>query len=92
MIKNFRHKGLEKFFIKGSISGIQPEHADRIRLVLARLNVAASPADMNLPGLFLHRLKGKAGKRWSTRISGNWRITFEFQGEDVIDINYEDYH
>jgi proteic killer suppression protein len=51
-----------------------------------------NPRDMNLPGLFLHELKGKDRGVWSVRVSGNWRVTFRFDGPDAIDVNYEDYH
>ncbi len=58
MITRFKHKGLEKFFTQGTTAGIQPQHAKRIRLILARLHAATSAQDMNLPGLRLHALKG----------------------------------
>lgn len=92
MIKSFKHKGLEKFFLKGIKSGIQVRHADRISLILARLNASISAEDMNLPGLFLHGLSGERSKTWSVRVSGNWRITFKFNGKDAEVVNYEDYH
>lgn len=92
MIKNFKHKGLEKFFLTGSKAGIQAAHAGRLRLILGRLNVSTSPRDMNLPGLYLHELKGDRQSTWAVRVSGNWRITFQFDGPDVIVVNYEDYH
>lgn len=47
---------------------------------------------MDLPGLYLHQLKGTGRRIWSVHVSGNWRITFKFDGPDVIDVNYEDYH
>jgi proteic killer suppression protein len=25
-------------------------------------------------------------------VSGNWRLTFKFEGEDAIQIDYRDYH
>ena len=92
MIQGFRHRGLERFFLSGTKSGIRPEHADRLRLVLGRLAAAVSPKDMDLPGLRLHPLRGKLKGRWSVTISGNWRVTFAFSGKDAIDIDYEDYH
>ena len=92
MIKSFKHKGLEKFFLHGIKSGIQAKHADRIRLILGRLNASSSVEDMNLPGLFLHGLSGKRSKTWSVRVNGNWRITFQFKGKDAEVVNYEDYH
>lgn len=92
MILGFRHRGLERFFLSGARSGVRPEHADRLRLVLGRLAAAAAPRDMDLPGLRLHPLKGKLKGRWSVTISGNWRVTFAFSGKDVVDVDYEDYH
>lgn len=92
MIKQFRHSGLEKYFLKGIKSGIQPKHADRIRLILGRLNASIKPQDMNLPGLALHELRGKRKGTWAVKVSGNWRITFSFDGPDTVNVNYEDYH
>ena len=92
MIRTFKHRGLERFFLTGSKSGIQPTHAKRIRLILGRLNASTAPLDMSLPGLYLHELKGRQAGRWSVRVSGNWRITFKFEGPDAIEVDYEDYH
>ncbi|HDQ40700.1 MAG TPA: peptidase [Desulfonatronum sp.] len=92
MIKSFRHRGLERYFLEGSRSGIQAKHEKRIRLILARLNASTSPRDMNLPGLRLHELTGNRKGTWSVSVSGNWRITFQFEGEDAIVVDYEDYH
>lgn len=92
MIKSFRHAGLEKFFSTGSKAGIQAKHAKRLTLILGRLHASTGPMDMNLPGLRLHELTGKRKGTWSVSVSGNWRITFQFQGEDAILVDYEDYH
>ena len=92
MIRSFRHKGLERFFVKGSKSGIQSAHGKRLRLILGRLHAATTPQDMDLPGLYLHQLRGEYRGRWSVRVSGNWRVTFKFDGPDAIDVDYEDYH
>jgi proteic killer suppression protein len=92
VIIGFKHKGLEKFFARGVKSGIQTKHAERLRLILGRLNVSTGPRDMALPGLNLHQLIGDRKGTWSVRVSGNWRVTFRFEGEDVTDVDYEDYH
>lgn len=92
MIRGFRHKGLAKFFETGSKSGIQTQHAARLRLILGRLGAATSPNDMALPGLDLHPLKGNQRGRWAVSVSGNWRITFGFVGKDADAVDYEDYH
>ena len=92
MIRSFRHKGLERFFSRGSKAGIQSKHANRLRLILGRLSVASEPRDMNLPGLDLHALKGSRAGTWAVTVSGNWRITFRFVERNIEDVNYEDYH
>ena len=92
MIKSFKHKGLEKFFTEGSKAGIQAKHTKRLRLILGRLSVSTCPEDMNLPGLNLHELTGNRQGTWSVKVSGNWRVTFTFSGEDVEVVDYEDYH
>ena len=91
-IKGFRHKGLERFFATGAKSGIQAKHADRLRLILGRLNAATSPRDMNLPGLELHELHGGRKGTWAVKVSGNWRVTFTWAGKDADRVDYEDYH
>jgi proteic killer suppression protein len=92
MIASFRHRGLERFFSSGSKAGIKPDHAERLRLVLGRLAAAVSARDTDLPGLRLHRFKGKLKDRWSVSGSGNWRVTFAFSGKDAVQVDYEDYH
>ncbi len=92
MIRSFRHKGLQRFFETGSKSGIQAQHADCLRLILAQLSAATRPEDMALPGLVLHPLKGSRKGIWSVRVSGNWRITFAFAGTNADVVDYEDYH
>ena len=91
-IKGFRHKGIERFFATGGTSGIQAKHADRLRLILGRLNVSISPRDMNLPGLGLHELHGLRKGTWAVKVSGNWRVTFTCAGKDADRVDYEDYH
>ena len=92
MIQSFKHKGLERFFTKGTKSGIQAKHASRLRLILARLNASVTPNDMDLPGLNFHPLTGERKGTWSVKVSGNWRVTFCFVAGHAEAVNYEDYH
>jgi toxin HigB-1 len=92
MIISFAHKGLEKFFRSGSKRGINPEHAEKLRRQLFRLDVATGPQDMNIPGWKLHRLSGELKDYWSIWVSGNWRLTFRFKGNDAEVVDYQDYH
>lgn len=92
MITNFRHKGLRQFYESGSKAGIQAQHAERLRLILARLDSSREPRDMNLPGLKLHSMSGDLAGFWSVSVSGNWRVIFGFGGQDACDVDYLDYH
>ena len=92
VIKSFRHKGVKRFFLTGSTAGIQAAHAGKLARLLQRLDVARGPQDMNVPGWKLHGLKRNLAGRWSVWVSGNWRLTFAFDGEDAVLIDYQDYH
>ncbi len=92
MIKSFKHKGLERFFITGNRSGIQAAHANRIRDRLAFLHAAKTIEDMDKPGYRLHKLTGDRSEQWSIAVSHNWRIVFTFDHGDAYFVNYEDYH
>ena len=92
MIKNFAHKGLQAYFATGSKAGIQPTHAARLKRQLAQLDQAAAPRDMNVPGWKLHSLKGELAGQWAVWVSGNWRMTFKFDGADACVVDYQDCH
>lgn len=92
MILSFKHKGLERFYRTGNTSGIQPNHANKLRRILARLNVAQSPNDMNLPGYVLHPLKHNLQGHYSVKVNGNWRVTFKIENGHAEVVNYQDYH
>ena len=92
MILGFRHKGLERLFEKGDRRRVSPRIIARVERVLARLDEAAGPGDMNLPGFGLHPLKGHLAGYWAVSVSGNWRVVFRFDGRDVTDVDLVDYH
>jgi len=92
MIKSFKHKGLKRLFESEHIAGINPQHAERLRKILALLETSETVDDMNLSGLNLHYLKGKRKDTLAVKVSGNWRVTFKMKNENVFEVNYEDYH
>ena len=92
MIKSFAHKGLEDFFLTGSIKGVQAKHVPKLEEILDRLDAAVHVKAMDFPESGLHRLKGDKKNHWSVKVSGNWRVTFHFKGEDAHVANYQDYH
>jgi proteic killer suppression protein len=83
---------VEKFFHTGSKAGIQAKHASKLRLQLFALDNARQPEDMNAPGWKLHPLSGELKGHWAVGVSGNWRLTFRFEGEDAALVDYQHYH
>ncbi len=92
MIKRFRHRGLKRFYETGDTRGINAHHVPTLRLLLTSLDVAEKPADVNNPSYGLHPLKGELKGYWAAWVSGNWRLIFKFDGEDVTDVDLVDYH
>ncbi|HES76621.1 MAG TPA: peptidase [bacterium] len=92
MIKSFRHKGLEQFFVTGSKAGIQPAHAAKLTRQLQTLHTASHAEEMDVAGWKLHRLAGELNEHYSIWVNGNWRITFRFEDQDAILVDYQDYH
>ncbi len=92
MIQGFKHKGLRLLFEKGTARGIRADHVAKVENILAVLNRARKPADMDLPGFKLHRLRGDLKDFWSVTVTANWRIIFRFEEGDVYDVDLVDYH
>jgi len=92
LIRTFQHRGLRRLFEDGDSSKLRADLRKRIADVLAHLDTALRPADVDLPGYRLHALKGDLKGYWSVSISGNWRIVFRFEEGDVFDVDLVDYH
>jgi proteic killer suppression protein len=92
MIKSFRHKGLEAFFLTGNAKGIQAIHASRLRELMTTLSVATGPQDLRRPSWRLHPLLGDRAGFHSVTVQANWRLVFRFVGNDVELLDYLDYH
>jgi proteic killer suppression protein len=92
VIKTFRHKGIKKFFETGSKAGIQPAHAKVLGFQLLALDNASKPEDMNVPGWGWHGLSGNLRGHWAVWVNASWRLTFTFEGEDAILVDYQEYH
>ncbi len=92
MIRSFRHKGLKRFAGTGNPSGLSVPNAERVRHILIRLDAAKEAAEMDIPGMRFHALSGADKGRYSVRATGNYRITFAWDGEDAIQVDLEDYH
>ncbi|MDP8978974.1 MAG: type II toxin-antitoxin system RelE/ParE family toxin [Acidobacteriota bacterium] len=91
MIGGFRHKGLEEIYTTGQSRRISIEHVRKCIRILQALDVATQPENLNVSGYRFHSLHGTP-RRWSVRVTGNYRITFGWSGENASDIDFEDYH
>jgi toxin HigB-1 len=85
VIRRFRHRGLRRLYEDDDQRELNPQHADKIARVLARLDIATRPER-------LHPLKGELAGYWSITVRANWRITFRFEGSDATDVDLVDYH
>ena len=95
MIKKFRHKGLKRFFDDPRYTdkrGINTGISDRLIVILDALDTIEHAEEMDMAGLYFHGLKGQRRGEFSVRVTGNWRITWRMDGNDVVDVNLEDYH
>ncbi len=92
MIRSIRHKGLRRLFEEDDARGVAAEHAEKLRRILARLNAARKPADMDLPGYRLHQLKGDLKGFHAVTVQANWRVVFRFSEGEARDVDYLDYH
>jgi proteic killer suppression protein len=92
VIRSFRHKGLKRLFENDEPKGIHFDHVEKIENILAVLNRARKPEDMNLPGFRLHPLKGSLRGSWSVTVRANWRVIFRFEEGCAWDVDLIDYH
>jgi proteic killer suppression protein len=92
MIRSFRHKGLRRLYENDEARGLPAEHVLKLKDILALLEAAQSPSDLDLPGLRLHPLKGDMRGFHAVTVRANWRVIFRFEGGDVYEVDYLDYH
>jgi toxin HigB-1 len=92
VIKTFKSKALAELWEKGRTGRIDARMHGRILRRLDRLDVAASPQEMNVAGFDFHQLRGFTPARYTVHVNGPWCITFAFAGADAYDVDFEQYH
>jgi toxin HigB-1 len=92
VIRSFRSKALKRFAESGDASKLSVRNSDRVRRIVMQLDEAVSPEEMNISGWKFHSLKGRDKGRFSVWVTGNYRITFGWSGNDAIEADLEDYH
>lgn len=91
MIKSFRHAGLRELFEAGKSPRVRQDLQRRALVRLKVLDVAVAPSDLDVPGFNFHRLQ-RHPIRYSVHVNGPWCLTFEWEGEDAVRVNLEQYH
>jgi proteic killer suppression protein len=92
VIGSFRSKALRNLWEKNDPSGVNPNARSRIARILSTLESGESLGDLDVPGFRFHALKGFDPKRYSMRVTGNWRITFAWEDGVATAVELEDYH
>ena len=92
MIQSIRHKGLKRLYEDDDHRSVIASHAEKLHDVLARLDAATDPQDLDLPGFRLHALRGNLKGYWAIVIRANWRVIFRLENGEVLDVDYIDYH
>ena len=92
MILSFRSRALKRLWERNDGSKLPPDRLERIQAILDRLDAAVEPQALVVPGLQYHQLSGISKGRFAVSVSANWRITFAFDGENAVDVDFEDYH
>lgn len=92
MIRSFRSKGLQELWAKGATAKIDAKFHKRVLARLDALEAAERPDDLNIPGFDFHSLKGFKPTRYTMHVNGPWCMTFEFDGKDATQVDFEQYH
>jgi toxin HigB-1 len=93
LIRSIKHKGLKRFVENNDARGIRPDMIERARNILAVLISAENMEGVNgPPGWRIHQLSGDRRGTWSISVTGNWRITFEAENNEIMNLDLEDYH
>lgn len=90
--RQFRDKGLLRFWKDDDETGIPQVNTKRLSRQLDRLMKATSSREMDVPGWVLERLHGDMRGYWSVRVTGNWRLIFRFERRQPVGIEMIDYH
>jgi len=92
-IRNFVHKGLKRLYLEDRAQGIPPDAMDKLRAMLTFMQDMRDPATLKVfPSWKAHQLTGGRKGVWSLYVTRNWRLTFSIQDNEIVDVNYEDYH
>lgn len=92
VIRSFNHRGLKALYDGRTAKRVAPEHAEKLRDILALLDRSRTARDIDLPGFRLQALKGVLKGHYAVSVSGNWRVTFRFEDGRAVGVDYVDCH
>lgn len=92
MIYSIRHKGLLQYYTEGSSAKLPAPYLRKINRILDQLDAVSTVEDIEAMGLGIHKLSGDRSDFWSIKVTPNYRIVFRFEGGDIHDIDFLDYH
>ena len=92
-IRTFTHAGLRRLYQADRTKGLPADVVDKLRKMLAFLQDMETVDELRtLPAWKAHRLTGPRAGTWALHVTRNWRLTFRINNNELIEVNYEDYH
>jgi len=92
-VRSIAHKGLRRLYEENASKGLGADTVDKLRKMLTFLDAMQDPEELRaLPTWKAHMLTGDRKGTWSLNVTCTWRMTFRIDGEEIIDLNLEDYH
>ena len=92
-IRNIVHKGIRRLFLRDDPTGVPAATVDRLRKMLGFLQDMHTEDELHaIPVWSAHRLTGNRKGTWSLHVTRNWRLTFRIDGDEIVDVDFEDYH
>jgi toxin HigB-1 len=79
--------------VEDSTKGVPPDAVAKLRAMLTFLQDMRDPETLRAFPLWkVHQLTGARKGTWSLHVTRNWRLTFRFENDEVVDVDFEDYH
>jgi plasmid maintenance system killer protein len=92
-IRHLAHARLRRLYVADQSKGLPADAVDKLRKMLAFLQDMGDVNELRtLPAWKAHRLGGDRKGTWSLHVTRNWRLTFQIDNDELIEVNYEDYH
>lgn len=95
IIRNIKHRDLARLCRGEKTKGLRKSTAQKLEDMLHFLDEMSGPVELfQFPHWRPHRLKGQGRgiERWSLSVTGNWRLTFRIEDDEITEIDFTDYH